>query len=94
MSSAKNSIIDFIKSYTSENLDIKYEIELIFQDVLNCKKIDLYTNKNLSINNNQGHIIDVGPPEQVFKASQLEDVYQLPFEILSHSSGRPLVMPC
>ena len=42
----------------------------------------------------QGHIIDVGPPEQVFKASQLEDVYQLPFEILSHSSGRPLVMPC
>ena len=58
MSTAKKSIIDFIKSYTSENLDIKYEIELIFQDVLNCKKIDLYTNKNLSINNNQGQIID------------------------------------
>ena len=58
MSTAKKSIIDFIKSYTSENLDIKYEIELIFEDVLNCKKIDLYTNKNLSINNKQGQIID------------------------------------
>ena len=58
MSTIKKSIIDFIKSYTSKNLDIKYEIELIFQDVLNCKKIDLYTNKNLSINNKEGQIID------------------------------------
>ena len=41
----------------------------------------------------QGRVLDVGPPEQVFNISQLEDVYQLPFEILLHSSGRPLVMP-
>ncbi len=41
----------------------------------------------------QGRVLDVGPPEQVFNTSQLEDVYQLPFEILLHSSGRPLVMP-
>ena len=58
MITVKTSIIDFIKSYTSENLDIKYEIELIFQDVLSCKKIDLYTNKNLSIDNKKGQIID------------------------------------
>ncbi len=50
-------VIDFIKSITNDYIINKNQIELLIQDVLGCEKIDLYTNKDLAINNKQFHII-------------------------------------
>ena len=42
---------------------------------------------------NQGQIVAIGSPSQVFTETKLENVYNLKFEILTHSSGKPLVIP-
>ena len=42
---------------------------------------------------NHGQIVAVGSPNQVFTKNKLEEAYQLKFEIIKHSSGRPLIIP-
>lgn len=40
-----------------------------------------------------GNSIAVGTPARIFTPQQLEAVYDLPFEVMQHSSGRQVVIP-
>ena len=51
----------------------------------------MYADKALMLRD--GNAVAVGPPERVFTPSQLESVYDLPFESLRSSSGRTLITP-
>ena len=43
------SLVDFIKSNSSDQTDLKHQIELIIQNIARCERIDLYTNDDLNI---------------------------------------------
>ena len=43
------SLVDFIKSNSSDQADLKHQIELIIQNMVRCERIDLYTNDDLNI---------------------------------------------
>ena len=47
------SLINFIKSHSSDQKDLKHQIELIIQNIMGCEKIDLYTNDDLNISDAQ-----------------------------------------
>ena len=47
------SLVDFIKSNSSDQADLKHQIELIIQNMVRCERIDLYTNDDLNISDAQ-----------------------------------------